>query len=63
MHEGLVVSEQGELLPLQEESEMMNRIVGCQKLPVEGGLVGLSSRVIRLGSILGEEGEWRPGAT
>ena len=55
---GLVVGEQGGLSTLQEESEVLNRGVGCQKLPVDGRVVGLGDR-----KLLGVKGKQRLGAT
>ena len=58
MHQGLVVCEEGELATLQEESEVTNRGISCQKPPVKGGVLGFGR-----GKLLGEKGKWRPGAT
>ena len=57
VHQGLVVSEEGELTTLQEESEETNGGISCQKLPFEGGVFGLDG-----GKLLGEKSERGPGA-
>ena len=55
MHQGIVFSKEGEIPTLQEETEMTNRGVGCQKLSVEGGVLGFGR-----GKFPGEKGEgWR----
>ena len=56
MHQGFVVGEQSELAALQEESEMTDGGVSCQKLPVKGRALGFGG-----GKLLGIKVEWRPG--
>ena len=58
MSQGLVVGEEGEISTLQEETEITNRGVGCQKLSVEDGVLGFGR-----GKFLTEKGEGGPGAT
>ena len=56
VHQGLVVGEKGEFKTLQEETEVTNGGIGCQKLSVEGRVFGFVRR-----TFLGEKGKWGPG--
>ena len=55
--QGLVVCEKDKLTTLQEEREMTDGGVSCQKLSVKGGVLGFGG-----GKFLGEKCEEGPGA-